>query len=186
MTVNDVVPIAVPPAVVIVIFPDFANAGTIAVTCLSLFTVKLAVLVPNFTSDVCDKLTPLMVTEAPTGPLAGLNEVITGVTRKSRLLGKCPAAVVTVTGPFFAPSGTVAVRNVSETTVKDAGVPFHANPLLSRLVHLVPFSKQVTQPRPTSISSSSLRVASVTLSVRRQLPTDLTGRFHRARKREGK
>lgn len=96
-----------------VIFPVFALAGTAAVICLSLLTVKLAALLPNFTSDACDRLTPVIVTCVPTGPLAGLNDVITGVTRKVWLLTSCPPAMVIVTGPVVAPSGTVAVRNVS-------------------------------------------------------------------------
>ena len=37
---------------------------------------------------------------------------------------RTPLGVVTVTYPVVAPAGTVALMNVSETTVKLIGVPF--------------------------------------------------------------
>jgi hypothetical protein len=58
--------VAVPPRVVITIFPVTAPVGTIAVTWLSEFTVKVAFTPPKVTFDVCFRLTPVMVTEAPT------------------------------------------------------------------------------------------------------------------------
>lgn len=114
---------ALPPAVVIVIFADLALVGTMAVTCLSLTTVKLAMAEPNFTAFVCMRLTPVMVTFVATGPLVGVNELITGRTWKFWLLTSLPVGVVSVIGPVVAPSGTVAVRNVSEITVNVAAAP---------------------------------------------------------------
>ncbi len=78
---------AVPPGVVIPIFPVFALVGTVAITCVSEFTVKLAAFTPpNVTEVVCVRLTPVMVTMVPTAPLVGLKLVICGVSRNSTLL----------------------------------------------------------------------------------------------------
>ena len=102
---------AVPPGVVIAIFPVFAPFGTVAVTCVSEFTVKLvAITPPNVTFVVCVRLTPVIVTGVVTGPLVGLKLRICGVTRNGLLLVKVPVGVVTVTEPVVAPLGTVAVR----------------------------------------------------------------------------
>lgn len=63
---------------------------------------------------------PVIVTEAPTGPLVGVKLVILGVggiTVKFVLLVAVPAAVVTPIAPVVAPAGTVAVICVSESTV---------------------------------------------------------------------
>lgn len=49
---NFVALVAVPPGVVMAISPVFAPVGTIAVTCVSLFVVKLADFVPNLTLEV--------------------------------------------------------------------------------------------------------------------------------------
>ena len=102
---------AFPPAVVIVIvFPVFAPAGTIAVTCVSELTVKLAALPPIVTAVVCVRLMPVIVTEVPTGPLGGLKFLSCGGTMKMRSLLRAPVEVVTVIEPVSAPEGTVAVR----------------------------------------------------------------------------
>ena len=104
---------AVPPGVVITIFPVFAPVGTVAVICVSEFTVKLvAATPPKVTFVACVRLTPVIVTTVPTGPLGGLKVLSCGVTRNVLLLVSVPLLVVTVTGPVVAPLGTVAVRNV--------------------------------------------------------------------------
>src|SRR5206468_4975844 len=72
------------------------------------------------------KWLPLMVTEVPTGPLLGVNELIVGgevVTVKLLALVAVPAEVVTLIGPLVAPLGTVAVIWVLVFTVKLAAVP---------------------------------------------------------------
>jgi hypothetical protein len=46
VTVKTPLLVAVPPAVVIAIFPVFAPMGTIAITCVSEFTVKLVAFTP--------------------------------------------------------------------------------------------------------------------------------------------
>ena len=115
----------IPPAVVMTIFPVFAPLGTVAVTVMSLTTVKLAALTPNVTFVVCVRLRPEIVTNVPTGPLVGVKLLIWGSSRNCLLLASVPPGVVTLMGPVVAPFGTFAVRNVSEETVKLAAVPLN-------------------------------------------------------------
>ena len=84
--------VAVPPCVVIVIFPVFAPGGRYVVTSLSEFTVNLVAFTPpNLTCVVCFRLTPLIVTGVPTAPLVGVKLLICGVTRTTTLLVECAA-----------------------------------------------------------------------------------------------
>lgn len=115
--------VALPPGVVMAILPVTAPLGTIAVTLLSEFTVKLAFTPPKVTLVVCLRLTPVMVTEVPAEPVVGEKPVICGMTRNSLLLFNVPLEVVTVTRPVPAPLGTVAVKKVPDTTVRLAVVP---------------------------------------------------------------
>jgi len=76
--------VAVPPGVVTEILPVVAPVGTVAVICVAEFTVKVvAFVVLNFTEVVVKpvplKFVPLILTDVPTGPKAGVNEVIVGV-----------------------------------------------------------------------------------------------------------
>src|ERR1700733_9648688 len=77
----------------------------------------------------CVRLTPLIVTGVPTGPLVGLKLLIVGITRKFILLFRLPPGIVTVTMPVFAPAGTVAVRKVSEDILNVAAVPSNETPV---------------------------------------------------------
>jgi len=69
---------------------------------------------PNFTEVAPVKAVPVIVTEVPTGPLVGLNDVMEGavVTVKSDALVAVPPGVVTVIFPVTAPLGTLAVTRV--------------------------------------------------------------------------
>jgi len=109
--------VALPPLVVTLIFPVVAPVGTVAVTSMSDTAVKLADLPLNVTFVACIRPVPLMVTNVPTGPLDGENEVIFGVTRNVVLLVSVVEPVVTVTDPVSAADGTVAVRNVVPESV---------------------------------------------------------------------
>src|SRR5580700_10605867 len=105
--------VAVPPGVVIAIFPVIAPVGTSAVTSVSEFTVTVvAVTPPNVTLDVCVSPLPVIITGVPTGPLGGVKLVIAGVTRNFLMLVSVVAPVVTVTDPVSAAAGTVALINV--------------------------------------------------------------------------
>lgn len=69
---------AVPPPVVTVIGPFVAPDGTVAVTCVSELTAKDALVPLNVTAVAPVNALPLIVTDEPTGPLAGLKPVIDG------------------------------------------------------------------------------------------------------------
>src|SRR5438132_671870 len=70
--------VAVPPGVVTWIGPLVAPLGTVAVSWVLEVTVKLAVVPLKVTEVAPVKLVPLIVTPVPTGPLAGVNELIVG------------------------------------------------------------------------------------------------------------
>ena len=101
--------LAEPPLVLTAIFPVLAPLGTVAVICESEFTVKVAATPPKVTLVVCLRPLPVMTTEVPTGPCAGVKPVSLGSTRNVWLLVRVVAPVVTVTAPVRAPAGTVAV-----------------------------------------------------------------------------
>ena len=104
VTVNGLGLVAVPPGVVTVTEPDVANAGTPVVIVVLFFTLKLGpTLTPlNFTAVAPVKFVPVIVTSAPTGPLAGVNVVIVG-------------AVACATPGINAPTNpTAAPNNTSE------------------------------------------------------------------------
>jgi hypothetical protein len=104
LTVKFVALVAVPPGVVTLILPVVAPVGTVAVICVAEFTANVAVVVLNFTELVVKlapltvplKFVPVIVTEVPTGPKVGVNELIvgagTGFTVKVPPVF-CPAAV---------------------------------------------------------------------------------------------
>jgi hypothetical protein len=126
LTVKFAALVAVPPNVVAEILPVVAPVGTVAVICVAEFTVNdVALVVLNFTELVVKlapltvplKFVPVIVTDVPTGPKAGVNEVIVGAgavtTVKFVALVFCPAAVYTWIGPVVAPAGTTAVAEVA-------------------------------------------------------------------------
>jgi hypothetical protein len=117
-TVKFVVDIAVPPGVVMEIFPVTAPVGTVAVTWVSEFTVNVAATVPNFTALVCDRLCPVITTDVPTVPLVGLNVLIEGVILKVFGVARFPLGSSTVILPVVAPEAGFAVIYVTLTTVK--------------------------------------------------------------------
>jgi len=125
VTVKLALLVAVPPGVVIVIFPVVAPLGTVAVIDVALTTVyAVAVVVLNLTVVAPVRFVPVIVTRVPTGPEAGSNVVIVGagvttVTVNDVLLVAVPPGVVTVIFPVVAPLGTVAVIDVALTTVND-------------------------------------------------------------------
>jgi hypothetical protein len=70
--------VSVPSGLVTEIWPVVAPPGTVAVSCESFDTLKLAATPLNLTALVPVKPEPLTVTSVPGGPLVGLNELITG------------------------------------------------------------------------------------------------------------
>jgi hypothetical protein len=75
------------------------------------------------TPEVPVRFVPVIVTFVPTGPEAGVNDVIVGgkgITVKFAALGAVPPAVVTPILPVVAPAGTVAFSEAAETAVTAA------------------------------------------------------------------
>ncbi len=115
---------AVPLGVVTRMNPVVAPAGTVAVMRVEDLTVKDAGVELKVTAVAPEKFVPVIVTEVPTGPEVGENEVIVGtaVTVKVSVLVAVPAVVLTLIVPEVAPGGTVAVIWVEEFTVNDPDV----------------------------------------------------------------
>jgi hypothetical protein len=126
VTVKFVELVAVPLGVVTRIGPVVAPVGTATVILVPApFTAKPgAFTLLNETAVAPVKLVPLILTDVPTGPLVGLNDVIVGapvvVTVKFVELVAVPLGVVTEIGPVVAPEGTVALIRVAFCTVKVA------------------------------------------------------------------
>ena len=133
VTANGEALTAVPPGVAMEIGPLVAVAGTLAVICVSDSTVYEAGTSLNVTAEAPVKADPVIVTMVPIGPDAGTNDEIDGggtgggdcVTTKLASLVDDPPGVVTEIGPVVAPTGTVAVIWVSESTAYEAGDPLN-------------------------------------------------------------
>jgi hypothetical protein len=127
MTTKLVPLVAVPAGLVTVMGPVVAPAGTVAVICVLLLTVKAAAMPLKRTSVVPAKFVPVMVTEVPTGPDAGEKLVMVGdrMTTKLVLLVAVPPGPVTLMGPVVAPTGTVAVMVSESTMLKTALTPLN-------------------------------------------------------------
>jgi hypothetical protein len=122
-----------PPGAVTVITPVVAPAGTVAVILVLEFTVNVVAAVPlKLTAVLPVKPLPLIVTDVPTGPLAGENEVTVAAGATVNALVAVPPGVVTVKLPVVAPVGTVVLIWVSETALKVAVL------LLKNLTEVVP------------------------------------------------
>jgi hypothetical protein len=70
--------LALPEGVITLIGPVVAPAGTVAVICVSEFTVYVPAVPLNMTAVASVNPLPLIVTDVPTGPLEGLKPVING------------------------------------------------------------------------------------------------------------
>jgi hypothetical protein len=123
--------VPVPPGVVTETGPDVAPIGTVAWISISEVTENGAGVPWNFTDEAPAYPRPVIVTEVPEGPLEGLKRATVGggegVTTKSISVAPVPSASVTEIGPVVAPTGTIAVICVLESTVNDAAsVPLKA------------------------------------------------------------
>jgi hypothetical protein len=111
--------VAVSVGVKMLIGPVVAPVGTTAVIWIGASTVKPAGVPLNWTAVAPLKFAPVMTTEAPKLPPAGLKAVMAGdVTLKWLALVEVPPGDVTAIGPVVVPAGTVAVTWVSESTAK--------------------------------------------------------------------
>ena len=127
VTVKVAAEVTVPPGVVMDIGPDVAPGGTVAEIEVAEVSVTVAAAIPLKVTPVAPvRFVPVMVTLTPTIPDAGVKLVIVGgrINVKLPVLPALPPGVVTLTLPVAAPAGTVAVREVAETTVKEvAAIP---------------------------------------------------------------
>jgi hypothetical protein len=156
--VKPVADVPVPPSVVTVILPVLPLATT-AVIALSLTTVNEAAAVPPKLIAVAPvKYEPLIVTDAPVTPVAGVNELTTGAGINVNAVAEDPAPLgaVTVILPVVPPA-TTAVIILSDTTVYEAAaVP----PKLTAVapVNLDPFIVTVV-PAPALVGKKELTEA---------------------------
>ena len=110
-TVNAVVFVAVPPAVVTVTVqaPTATPAGTVTLICVEVSVPTLvAATPPNVMLVAFARPVPSIVTLASASALAGETLVIVGIGMTTKLAGlvAMPYCVVTATGPVVAPAGT--------------------------------------------------------------------------------
>jgi hypothetical protein len=114
-TVKLVELVAVPPAVVTLIGPVVALAGTVALIFVLESTWKTDDAPLNLTATAPVKAVPEIVTLSPTFPLPGAKLAMLGLTVKFPALVAVRAAAVTLILPVVAPAGTVAVILTEET-----------------------------------------------------------------------
>ena len=98
--------------------------------CVGEFTVKVELTLLNRTSVIPVNPVPLMMTVAPTRPLKGEKLVTVNpeegpVSEKLVELVAVPALVITEIAPVAAPTGTMAVIEVVERTLKDELTPLN-------------------------------------------------------------
>lgn len=101
--------VAVPPAVVTLMGPVVALAGTVAVIWVLEFTVNVAAVPLNLTDVTPKKPEPVIVTGMPTAPLAGRKPVMSALSVNVPTLVAVPAGAVTAIFPVVAAAGTVAL-----------------------------------------------------------------------------
>jgi hypothetical protein len=117
------------------------------VICVSDTIVKLAGTRKKVTSVALVKLVPVIVTVVPVVPLAGVNELMCGVTVKLAADTAEPRELVSVIGPLVAPVGTLALNCVPETPhIIVAGVPLKLTLVVP--VKFVPLSVTVQPTDP--------------------------------------
>src|SRR5215469_9723795 len=127
-------PLLASPATVTTTFPELAPLGTTAAILVALQLVEVAAVPLKVTVlDPCDepKFEPVMVTEVPTGPEAGLRLEMLGGTKTAKgtpLLARLPT--VTTTFPVVAPLGTGTTMLVALQLVGVAAVPLKVTVLV--------------------------------------------------------
>jgi len=138
---------SVPFGVFTLIQPLSAPPGTVAVICVPDTTAKLAGTRKKVTTVAPLKFVPVIVTVVPIVPLAGVNELMCGVTVKLAADAAEPKELVSVIGPLVAPLGTLALNCESEMAhIVVAGVPLKLTPVAP--VKFVPVSVTVQPADP--------------------------------------
>ena len=148
-TVKLVPAVPVPTAVVTLMGPVVAPAGTVALTDVAVLVTIVAGAPLKVTTVALPIFVPVMVTLLPTAPEIGVKLEIVGgpMTVKLVVLVPVPLGAVTLTGPVVAPGGTVTVSDVAETTLNDgAGVLLNVTAMTPR--RLVPVMVTVVPMAP--------------------------------------
>ncbi len=141
LTVKFVALIPEPPGVVTPILPVIAPVGTVAVICVTEFTVNcVAATPPKVTLVAPVSAVPVMVTDVPTAPLAGENPVTVGAIFRLPSALICPVGVVTDTTPVIAVGGITAVMKSAPTTLKLAA---GTDPKLTAVLPVKPLPKML-------------------------------------------
>lgn len=143
--------VAVPPGVVTDKLP-VAPAPTIAsIEVVEVKVNELAGVPPKLTPVAPVKSVPVMVTEVPTGPLAGVKLVMVGTTAVTVKLPELVAVLhpaVTLIVPVVAPVGTVVVIVVVVLKITVAGVPLNVITLFAATASK--FDPVITMAVPSS------------------------------------
>ena len=157
VTVKIPVDVTEPPALLTVICPVVAPAGTVQTICVALAELTAAVPPGNATvlpAVVATKFVPVIVTEVPAGPLVGLRPVIVGApvaaagTVNSLTLVHVPPGVAMLIRPVVAPTGTEQVISVVVMVSTTAVTPLNATAVAPAVVSkLVP---TMVTPVPTA------------------------------------
>ena len=148
-TVKLVPEVPVPTAVVTLMGPVVAPAGTLVEMVVAVLVTMRAGTPLKVTAVALPRLVPVMVTVVPTSPEVGVKLVMEGgpITVKLVVLVPVPLGAVTLTGPVVAPGGTVTVIDVAETTLNDvAGVVLNLTAVAPR--KLVPVIVTVVPAAP--------------------------------------
>ena len=170
-------PLLASPPTVTTTSPVVAPSGTVTVIEVALHSVgvasvplKVTLLLPC----TVPKLVPVISTAVPSGPATGLRLPIAGVTVKvSPLLASPPT--VTTTSPVAAPSGTVAVIEVSLQLVAVAGVPLKLTVLAPRTApKLVPAISTDAPSGPESGLRLAIAGATVKVTPSLAVPSTVT------------
>lgn len=126
----------VTPLAVTVISPVVAPAGTVVVMEVAVEAVTVALVPFMVTAGDAPKLVPVMITFAPTAPLAGLNPVMVGAgkTVKFEALKTVIPFTVREINPVPAPTGTDVVILLVVDAVTRAVTPLNRITLLALMV----------------------------------------------------
>ena len=121
-TVKLLAEVPVPTAVVTLIGPVVAPAGTFVLIVVAVLETIRAETPLKVTAVALPRLVPVMVTGDPTNPVTGVKLVNTGtpITVKLAALVPVPLGAVTLILPVVAPTGTTVVMDVADTAVNDA------------------------------------------------------------------
>jgi hypothetical protein len=128
--------VTVTPLVVTEINPDEAPGGTVVVMLVELNAVTVATVPLKDTMGEALKLTPVIVTVAPTAPLLGVKLEIDGIGNTIKLVPLKTVTPFTVKEikPVPAPTGTVVVMLLEVDAVTSAATPLNLTSLVAGVV----------------------------------------------------